>query len=804
MSAAPKIDHLKPPITLIPESIPQELKEIEQWVCWKAEWNARRGKWDKYPYESKDPNKKAKANDPGTWSSYEDTLKTYKQGVVDGIGFVFTADDGLVFIDLDSILDHNGNVLPFFQFLVHVFGSYAETSCSGKGLHIICRGAKPGTKCKSDPYEVYEHGRFCAITGSLYGGHFQIREAIRPVNALYYHVFLSKNREHKESVVSNLWTGNYPHKSPSEADLALCRYLKFWLDDESENVRSRIEQVFSKSALYRDKWDRDDYRERTLNEIFGPGASLGGGTPATSIRKIEATAPPRSEYSVNEFKDALKGLNKEKFTNAAYELIDNFAQLPKSEVNKIRPFLKKGGMTARDIIDWQQAVRNTIKEQRENEPKQSDPSKGVVPRLGEYFMNCEHFAVDVGDRLWYYKDGVYHPKGKKYISMRVMDTLDEWGLSDLWSQYRISEVVAYVKMYAPKLWENYPEEYKYKINIMSGILDLETQEISEHSPDFLSAVQFPIEYNKEAKADKWDKFYSVVFPDDAYQAGIHWQLACWALVSTNPGQKAVLAIGNGNDGKSRFLKSFENMVGGSVNTSHLSLQTIGNNRFAVTGLIGKALNICADLPSAHLADTSIFKALCDGEETVGGEYKGGDFFDFNNRCKLMFSANQVPGSSDNTDGYFRRWLILPMNAGQKIDPKDRKSASVIDKELSLPEQLSGVLNKILEVAPRVLKRGVEQTDSMKEAHAEFIAAVDSFAVWDRDNLYKESMGKVLFKHIMGAYREHCTRKQLPMKKAPEVKKYLFSKYKGIEWGEVTDKHGDTGEGFTGLVLRVGR
>src|SRR5262249_18421114 len=53
-------------------------------------------------------------------------------------------------------------------------------------------------------------------------------------------------------------TGGYG--SHSEADLALCNYLAFWCGPDEQ----RIADLFSQSGLFRSKWQREDYRRRTI------------------------------------------------------------------------------------------------------------------------------------------------------------------------------------------------------------------------------------------------------------------------------------------------------------------------------------------------------------------------------------------------------------------------------------------------------------------------------------------------------------------------------------------------------------
>ena len=47
----------------------------------------------------------------------------------------------------------------------------------------------------------------------------------------------------------------------SAADCALCSLIAFRTGDDPE----LIDAIFRESALLRDKWERDDYRERTIN-----------------------------------------------------------------------------------------------------------------------------------------------------------------------------------------------------------------------------------------------------------------------------------------------------------------------------------------------------------------------------------------------------------------------------------------------------------------------------------------------------------------------------------------------------------
>ena len=50
----------------------------------------------------------------------------------------------------------------------------------------------------------------------------------------------------------------------SSADMALCQMLAFWTGPDAE----RIDRLFRQSKLYRSKWERTDYRQRTINKAI--------------------------------------------------------------------------------------------------------------------------------------------------------------------------------------------------------------------------------------------------------------------------------------------------------------------------------------------------------------------------------------------------------------------------------------------------------------------------------------------------------------------------------------------------------
>jgi primase-polymerase (primpol)-like protein len=150
---------------IIAENIPEELAELDQWVCWRYE--ERDGKPTKVPY-TPDTARRASCTDLSTWRTIAGALSCRRERGYDGIGFVFSDDDPYCGIDLDKCLDpETGDIAPWaFEILDRVGDdAYTEVSPSGTGIHIIIRASVRGGGMRRDKVEMYSRARYFAITG---------------------------------------------------------------------------------------------------------------------------------------------------------------------------------------------------------------------------------------------------------------------------------------------------------------------------------------------------------------------------------------------------------------------------------------------------------------------------------------------------------------------------------------------------------------------------------------------------------------------------------------------------------------
>lgn len=335
-----------------------------------------------------------------------------------------------------------------------------------------------------------------------------------------------------------------------------------------------------------------------------------------------------------------------------------------------------------------------------------------------------NFAQDEGHKLYVFADGVYRPQGEERVRQCVKKIVPP----DDWDTHLANETIEYIRVDSPHLWERPPLDV---LNLKNGLLDLRTSRLDPHSPAHLSTIQLPVEYDPAAECPAWDEQVAATFPRDAVLAGVAWQIVGWLMLPLTSIQKALLLLGTGGTGKSTFLSALLAFLGGRRNVSSLSLHKIENDRFAASRLIGKLANICADLPSTHLETSSVFKMITGGDQ-IPAEYKFKDSFDITPFSRLIFSANQAPQSKDATDAFFDRWFVLPFDHVYR-GTEQEISRQELDAKLAAPSELSGVLNRALEVLPAVLDNGLTVTGSMADAREEFQKMTDPLSIWLNQN-----------------------------------------------------------------------
>lgn len=155
------------------DNVPQSLKDMERWVCWRADHKPD-GKVSKIPLQASGFNASTHPNKSHTWTTFDKAVAAYlkHQDEWSGIGLVLSGlDRPITVLDLDKCVDPEGGPADWAKRLVEAAGSYAELSPSNRGARVFLFTEEVPFINHEQGLEVYteKSTRFVTVTGHHIG-----------------------------------------------------------------------------------------------------------------------------------------------------------------------------------------------------------------------------------------------------------------------------------------------------------------------------------------------------------------------------------------------------------------------------------------------------------------------------------------------------------------------------------------------------------------------------------------------------------------------------------------------------------
>jgi len=299
-------------------SIPRELVELPNWVCWGVEIET-----PKKPHNPRDLTP-AKAGAPSTWGSFEQAVTCATEGKAQGVGFEFDGSS-FVGVDLDHCLNaETGEITHWASEIVQSLDSYTEISMSGTGLHIFIKGQKPGKQCKKvlnketgEAVEIYDNGRYFAMTGRIFN-ETSIVERTAELGIIYERLFSIEESAHNSVDIPSglqvglkrdrkliaIWNGQRDSTDESGNDMSLMNKLAYWCNrDKEAMIKAFLASPFAaqKDEAHKNKLQREDYLSRTADGAIANCWSIAddGNKRRKSERKgLNAISAPDLQNSI--------------------------------------------------------------------------------------------------------------------------------------------------------------------------------------------------------------------------------------------------------------------------------------------------------------------------------------------------------------------------------------------------------------------------------------------------------------------------------------------------------------------------
>lgn len=365
------------------------------------------------------------------------------------------------------------------------------------------------------------------------------------------------------------------------------------------------------------------------------------------------------------------------------------------------------------------------------------------------------------ETLYVYNEsqGVYEPRGEAFVQK-----VGERVCGDFFTNQTKNEIVEKVKRLAIERGERFKTPPN-RLVVGNGILDLHTGELDDWTPDEYHQTKLDVDWNPDAgEPEAIDEFFcDIVEPGDVNTL---YRIVAHTVYKKYAAQKAAMLIGDGQNGKSVFLKLIEAFLS-EQNVSRRALQDFNNNSFAANSLAGKLANIHPDMGDDSVTDMSTFKKLT-GEDKMDADVKFESPITFENFATIIFAANEMPVFSEDNHAVWRRWVYVNFPyTFDNNDPnaKDSVPRRILMRELTDERELEALLVRCQkeiqawhegrEWFPEAMRPEDVREQMKKAAEPVFNFAMTCLREVDGEDAY------LLKKDVRQCYRDYATEEGLP-------------------------------------------
>lgn len=268
--------------------------------------------------------------------------------------------------------------------------------------------------------------------------------------------------------------------------------------------------------------------------------------------------------------------------------------------------------------------------------------KANIKEIVAFILNEDILRCCNQQLYFYYKERRYYIPIEKQNEWHVVSCFISETTRATISHSKADEIINRIKgTYTIQMTIDDFNADAYSINLLNGIYDVKEQKLYAEQDKNKFTYFLNVKYinRKNRKMPNFEYFCKTSLGGDANKRIFLLQMIGYCCTHLTAAKKCFILLGPPNCGKSLLLHLIEYIVG-EKNISNIQLENLGN-RFSTAILSGKILNICGELSARPLKNIETFKLVVGGD-TLSGEFKGKDVFQFKNKCKLIYAGNILP------------------------------------------------------------------------------------------------------------------------------------------------------------------
>ena len=331
----------------------------------------------------------------------------------------------------------------------------------------------------------------------------------------------------------------------------------------------------------------------------------------------------------------------------------------------------------------------------------------------------QHKLIKYNGVIYEFLDNYYQPT--EFLNMYVRETFVGA------KKNQVGEVTAYISDMR-QIKSGSIRVNPYILNLENTRYDIRSGKCLPFDPDVIEFDRIPVKYDPSAYCADLDKMLNRVFLGDKEVINLFEEMIGSILIKHNRYQKGFLFYGSGSNGKSTILDLIKTFLS-PPNYSTIALERV-TERFITAELEHKLANIGDDVDNVIIKDTGTLKKIFAGN-TIMVERKSEKPFMIEPYATHIYSCNAIPRSFDKSDGFYRRWMIIPFNARFSSDDPDYDP--LIEDKITTPDALSYLLNIGIRGANRLIRQGrFTEPQSVKDALEAYKADNSTVLSWIED------------------------------------------------------------------------
>lgn len=274
----------------------------------------------------------------------------------------------------------------------------------------------------------------------------------------------------------------------------------------------------------------------------------------------------------------------------------------------------------------------------------------TMKNLAEQFIKIQPIFYDRSKTFWFWD---FKEMGWNIIDETdLLNIISESSPANTIASRERNEILEALKQVG-RLCE--PKKIKETwIQFKGTIFDVETGETFKATPEYFSTNPIPWEVGSSEETPVIDKLFKD-WVGEEYLKTLQ-EIAAYCMLPDYPIHRIFCFLGTGRNGKSKYLSFIDKLIGRD-NTCSCELDNLVTSRFESYSLYKKLVCLMGETNFNTMKRTSILKKLS-GQDLFPFESKGKNSVKDVNYAKLLISTNNLPETTDKTDGWYRRWVLI--------------------------------------------------------------------------------------------------------------------------------------------------